>query len=110
DELQRLRNQVPAILNGLESDAYYDEEEGSRPEGQEQEVLQTWDAISSFAGRDEVVSLNSCLQWLNGAGELYDQINVRPGLRLMARSNNTHIDALRAGLRLFAELAEVDLG
>lgn len=109
DELHRLRNRFPQLLNDLESDDYYDFEEASKPESQVQEIIQSWDAISSFSDINQSPELIECKDWLTQADELYAQINANPGFRLTGRSNHSHIDALIAGLNLFAELAEIDM-
>ena len=41
--------------------------------------------------------------------ELQAQINMSPGMRLVGRSNGSHLESLESGLRLFAELAEIEL-
>ena len=105
DELHRLRGRFPDVLNGLPTDANYDVSNGSQPDDQLAEVLQTWDTISSFANP----AIGDCAGWIASAEALYAQINVSPGLRLMGRSNDAHLDALGGGLELFAELAEIDL-
>lgn len=108
DELQLLRGRFPEILNDLQTDEYYDPENGSMPNGQLQEVLQTWDAISSFAPNGQTPELTECRDWIAAAITQYEQINLSPGMRLMGRSNGDHLESLAGGLRLFAELAEID--
>jgi hypothetical protein len=109
DEVQRLRGRFPQILNGLSSDAYYLEENGSEPNDQIEEVIQAWDAISSYAVGSENVPLEDCLNWVTAAELLYEEINSASAFRLQGRSNNAHLEALRNGVRGFAELAEIDL-
>ena len=109
DELQRLRTRFPDILNDLDGDSYYDAEGGSRPESQEQEMMQTWEALSSYAGSDEQIEITQCMEWLERAEQLYRLINASPGLRLMERSNQAHIESIRQGLRSFAQLADINL-
>jgi hypothetical protein len=108
DELHRLRRMFPGVLNGLPSDAFYDIANGSEPEGQIQEVLQTWESIHSFAPEIVPQDLPRCLGWITSARKLYDQVGFAPGMRLMGRSNNAHLDALEGGLQLFAQLAEIE--
>ncbi|HCN30616.1 MAG TPA: hypothetical protein DIT64_18150 [Verrucomicrobiales bacterium] len=105
DELHRLRGRFPNVLNGLPTDANYDLSNGSQPDDQLAEVLQTWDAISSFA----TPVMENCNLWIERAESLYNEINLNPGLRLMGRSNDAHLYLLRGGVALFAELAEIDL-
>ena len=109
DEVQRLRGRFPQILNGLSSDSYYLEENGSEPNDQIEEVIQTWDAISSYATESETVPLGDCLNWVTTAEQLYEEINAASAVRLQGRSNNAHLEALKNGLLGFAELAEIDL-
>lgn len=109
DELHRLRARFPEILNGLESDDYYDPLDGSMPNGQLQEVLQTWDAISSFTPSGYAPGLSECLGWISQAVNMYEQINLSPGMRLVGRSNADHLESLNGGIRLFAELAEIEI-
>lgn len=109
DELHRLRGRFPKILNRLSSDDYYDIDEASKPENQVQEVIQSWATISSVAGVNETPKLVDCVNWLLQADALYAQINANPGFRLTGRSNHSHIEALKDGVNLFCELAEIDL-
>lgn len=108
DELHRLRRMFPAVLNDLPSDEFYPAENGSEPEGQIQEILQTWETISSFAPEMVPQELTECMGWITSARRLYDQVGFAPGMRLIGRSNNAHLDSLEGGLRLFAQLAEMD--
>ena len=109
DEFHRLRGAFPDIVNGLPTDTYYDEEAGSQPEDQLQEILQTWNSIADFAGENEPPELSQCLAWIQASKEFYGQINMSPGMRLVGRSNGSHLESLESGLRLFAELAEIEL-
>jgi hypothetical protein len=108
DELQLLRGRFPEILNGLETDQYYDPEKGSLPDTQLQEILQTWESISGFATDALPIRLSNCRGWIEAASQQYEQINIAPGMRLTGRSNGDHLDSLRDGIKLFAELAEIN--
>lgn len=109
DELQLLRGRFSEILNGLKTDQFYDaDEKGSLPDSQLQEILQTWESISSFAADGLPPKLSACRAWIETASQQYEKINFSPGMRLTGRSNGDHLDSLRDGLKLFAELAEVD--
>lgn len=108
DELQLLRDRFPEILNDLSTDDFYDPENGSMPDGQLQEVLQTWDAISSLLPDSQSPELSDCRNRIATATSQYERINISPGMRLMGRSNGDHLESLSDGLRLFAELAEID--
>jgi hypothetical protein len=109
DELERLRRIFPSVLNGLSSDALYDEINGSQPDDQQAEVLQTWDAVSSFSAPGNNPDLSQCVEWVAAAQRFYDEINASPAMRLSGRSNDDHLDHLQGGLELFAELAEIHL-
>lgn len=108
DELQLLRRRFPEILNGLETDQFYDIDKASLPDTQLQEILQTWESISSFMADGRLIEISDCRRWIQTACQQYEQINFSPGMRLMGRSNGDHLDSLRDGLKLFAELAEID--
>ena len=109
DELQMLRGRFPEILNGLGTDKFYDpDEKGSLPDSQLEEILQTWESISSFASDGLSPKLSDCRRWIETASQQYEQINFSPGMRLTGRSNGDHLDSLKDGLKLFAELAEID--
>ena len=108
DELQLLRERFPEILNGLDTDQFYDPDNGSMPDGQLQEILQTWEAISSFAPPEQLPELSDCRKWIGAATTQYEEINLSPGMRLVGRSNGDHIESLSGGLHLFSELAEID--
>lgn len=104
DELHRLRMRFPAVLNALGSDGLYSLERGSRPRDQIGEVLQSWDSIKSFSVAGGPSSIEDCEEMLRDAEELYSAINAAPGFRLNDRSDDAHIDALKAGLQLFKDL------
>ena len=108
DELGLLRGRFPEILNGLETDQFYELEKGSLPDSQVHEILQTWESISSFSSDGSSPELSECRQWIETASLQYEQINFSPGMRLMGRSNGDHLYSLKEGLKLFAELAEID--
>lgn len=108
DELQRLRNSFPEILNGLGTNRYYNEDSGSQPGDQIEEVFQCWDAISSFWEKG-TPTLQDCQSYLKVAAELYGRINASPGATLRGRSNKDHVESLADGLNLFLELAEIKL-
>ena len=113
DELQRLRGRLPDVLNNLESDFFYRESNGSRPDNRTEEMLQTWDAIGHLNGQltegDNVGNLRVCGQMVERARRLYAQINAPGGLPLPGRSNEDHLDPLRYGIQMFADLAEINL-
>ncbi len=110
-ELSALRSVMPGVLNVLPLDSLYPDVAASQP-ARPQEVLQTWEAIRSLIGdlvrSDVVASLSACLDALDSAQGLYDNIGVR-GVALDTKSNDEHIEPLQEGVRLFANLAEVRL-
>ena len=109
DEFQLLRRRFPEIVNGLSTDDYYNPEDGSMPENQVEEVLQSWEAIKRLNPTNQAEALTACDRYVNAALNLYERINISPGMRLMGRSNGDHLNSIRTSLRLFAELAEIDL-
>lgn len=112
DELQRLRRRIPGVLNGLPSDTFYPENNGSRPGDRTVEMLQTWDAIRGLNGRlsegNTNGNLRACSEWVEEARGDYAQVNAPGGLPLPGRSNEDHLDPLRYGIQMFADLAEID--
>ncbi len=113
DELQRLRGRLPGVLNNLNSDGFYPPSNGSRPGNRTEEILQTWDAIGHLNGQltegDHVGNLGTCGRMVEQAQNLYTQVNAPGGLPLSGRSNEDHLDPLRYGIQMFADLAEIDL-
>ncbi len=78
------------------------------PENQVEEVLQTWESIKSLDPTDQAEALAACTSRLADASNLYERINISPGMRLMGRSNGDHLESIYTSLRLFSELAEID--
>lgn len=113
DELQRLKGRLPDVLNSLPSDTFYLEGDGSRPSDRIEEMLQTWDSIrylnSQLTKGDSLGNLRVCQQMVERARRLYAQVNAPGGLPLPGRSNEDHLDPLRYGIQMFADLAEIDL-
>jgi len=74
-------------------------------------VLQTWEAIKSLnvdlVNGDTKNGLRLCRQAIARANAGYDNVEARvPGLD--PKSNRDHLSALFEGLRLFAQLAELE--
>lgn len=108
-ELDQLPGDYAEVLNGLSSDDLYPEENGSEPERSE-EVMQSWDAIRSL-NNDLVVGdvyegLKLCRDAVERANAAYDE--VESSIRLDSKSNREHLPAILEGLRIFAELAELE--
>ncbi len=111
-ELEQLRNVVAGVLNRLPSDRLYPD--GSSQPPRPQEVLQSWDAITRLNAQlvrgDVVTSVDACRTALEAAQSLYAHIGMRLPMPLDVKSNDQHIEPLKEGIRLFAALAELDLG
>lgn len=111
DELERVRDSVPKVLNGLNSDELYPEDSGSEPE-RNVEVIQSWDAIREL-NRLLVVdgeikqSLQNCHAHLQAADALYIEVQDALFTPLDSRSDSAHIEEIRDGLEKFAVLAEL---
>lgn len=110
-ELDALREEIPDVLNGLPTDAMYDEADGSKPDPFSNEALQNWDAIGELNRRlvqdgDLTGSLDACRSALNDAEQQYVSANAA-GVALRDRSNQQHIDAIRDGLASFERQAEI---
>jgi hypothetical protein len=111
DELERLRGSVPEVLNGLETDNLYAEDNGSEPE-RNQEVLQSWDAISELNRQlvedgDVEASLEKCHEHIENARTVYLEVQAAAFTPLDQRSDDSHLEPLHDGLRKFADLAEL---
>ena len=110
DELQRLRQILPDILNILESDSYYTTT--VKPQNRTDEMLQTWDVIrhmnALMTSNDIRTNLDMCTRAIAKSEALYSQVNAYPGLQLRSRSNDAHLYSFRHGLQLFSELAEIN--
>jgi hypothetical protein len=106
-ELDQLREMVPEVLNGLDTDSIY-EGDGSEPQ-RNREVLQTWQATSVLCQRlsgDTVrESLGKCVDAVQRARDCYGE--VRAIISLDQKSNDEHLDAMEYGIRSFEEIAEL---
>lgn len=107
-ELDQLRKQMPDLVNGLPTDVYYDTDNGSIPE-RNKEVLQSWESIKHLDNivydSDIGTGLSKCLKAIAEASELYDAIPIR----LSPKSNSDHLEPLAEGLKLFSQLAEIEI-
>jgi hypothetical protein len=109
-ELQNMRDLWPQILNDEPTDAYYDPEYGSSPEGAE-EALQNWGCLKKLCEElisegDVADSVNSCREALDYAGLLYAEFNQR-GITLREKSSMQHVGTIRDELEFFEEMAEL---
>ena len=100
---------IPNVLNDLTTDSLYPADRGFEPERPD-EVLQTWDAVSSLCEdlcRDDLIdTLCLCKSAVNRAVTAYDAIKSQ--IRLDPKSNDEHLAAIAEGLRLYERLAEID--
>jgi len=109
DELDRIRDYFPDILNHLETDLLYPHDEGSLPANKIDEVMQTWQSLSSLPITSGPEGLKECLNRVEEARLLYSQIDATPGLQLPARSNKSHLGGLEYGLTTFLQRAQIHL-
>lgn len=108
DELDRTRANYPELLNGLPTDSYYIAEDGSQPNSQDEEILQTWNTLRQYwVTRSPEPS--DCMEWIASAESLYSRLKSSPGIILPGRSNSYHLESLKDGVCLYAELAEIQL-
>lgn len=107
-ELSALKGKVPSIINGLETDKIYEDEEPVR----NQEVLQSWESLKKLNGLltsgTQTEGLQAMKQIINKAKGTYDQIRAVPSA-LDTKSNDEHLEPLEEALRLFCKHAEIDL-
>jgi hypothetical protein len=108
-ELDQLRTAWPEILNDLPNDALYPPDQGSEPQ-RNREVIQSWEAVVKL--NDELIggeiheSLEVCSAAVDDAINNYDEVKqIIP--RLDTKSNDEHLPALKQGIALFKELAEL---
>lgn len=110
-ELSQMRDVLPEVLNDLSTDELY-----PLPSSQPQrnmEVLQSWEAVRAL--NEQMASggirenLEECVGAVENARRLYDHIGAVMPQPLDAKSNADHLDPLQEGIRLFAQLAELDL-
>jgi len=107
-ELRRFVPGMPDPLNGIETDKLYPPDNGYEPDRTD-EVLQTWDALSSTCRElcvgEQAEILQQCELAIRRASEAYDAIESQ--IRLDQKSNAEHLEAIREGLRLFRREAEI---
>jgi hypothetical protein len=106
-ELAQLRTVIPAILNGLPTDAYYPEND--EPQRRD-EVLQTWDALRELARTlvtgDVHTGLDRAHAALRSATALHAQARLT-GIRMETKSDDSHLEPIGRALQRFVQLAEL---
>ena len=109
-ELNQLRGLVPAVLNNLPTDSLYEPDKGSEPQ-RNIEVVQSWEAVKTLNGSllaaKQTQSLGNCQAAVAKAIKVYETIQGL-SIRLEPKSNAEHLEALAAGVTLFAKLAELE--
>lgn len=109
-ELNKFRDRIPEILNGLASDVIFPVD--SEPQ-RNLEVLQSWDALKKlnqeFSAHEEIENIRVMQLAIISAREAYTKILALGGIRLDQKSNDEHLDALEQGIKLFVKLAELNL-
>jgi len=105
DELNALKDRFKQILNNLDTDRFYTEEEIDR----KNEVLQNWDALYNISLEVSKGSIKTrierCKEKVNTATELYSKIT--PFFPLDRKSSGNHLEAIQLGLEKFSRLAEI---
>ncbi|MFH0729373.1 MAG: hypothetical protein V2B19_23920 [Pseudomonadota bacterium] len=90
---------IPEIINGLSHDKDYDPEPARN-----MEVLQSWEALKSIA--DGIDSYKECFKAVQSAQNAYAAW-ARVGLPLDSKSDDSHIEPMLEGLRLYKERSQL---
>jgi len=105
-EREALAAVVANVNNGLQCDGYYDPEPDRG-----QEILQSWETISSLCKQmvrpDVAAGLVKCSEAVAIAEATYWEI-ANAGIRLDRKSNNSHLDSLREGIRTFRAMTNIN--
>jgi len=100
-ELEALSAIMDDIANDLPHDADYDPEPG-----RESEALQSWEALCEISRRlaigDVEEALNACALEITRAEAVYSEI-AEAGIPLDTKSNGSHLESLREGIKDFKE-------
>lgn len=109
-DLNAWRTIVPEIVNGLESDDIFINDNGNEPE-RALEVLQWWDAIRSmnekYSSDSIKQNLDDLTEHISRAEVLYAEIE-RAGFRPEQSANQDHLRALREGIKIFRNTVELN--
>jgi hypothetical protein len=97
---------IPEVVNGLPHDKDYnpDNDDYSTEPPRNMEVLQSWEALKSL--NDEINSFNKCLEAVQSAQNAYAAW-AQFGLPLGPKSDDSHIEPMLEGLRLYKEHSQL---
>jgi hypothetical protein len=98
-EKDAIKTFIPEIVNGLRHDKDYNPEPNRNSE-----VLQSWEALKSLC--DEADSYKKCLELVDSARNAYAAW-AEIGLPLDSKSDDSHIEPMREGLRLYKERSQL---
>ncbi len=90
---------IPDIINGLPHDKDYNPEPNRNAE-----VLQSWEALKSLC--NEADSFKKCIELVDSARYAYAEW-AEKGLPLDSKSDDSHIEPIREGLRLYKERSQL---
>jgi hypothetical protein len=90
---------IPEVVNGLPHDKDYSTEPPRNTE-----VLQSWEALKSLDG--EINSFKECLEAVQAAQNAYAAW-AQVGLPLDSKSDDSHIEPMLEGLRLYKERSQL---
>ena len=95
---------IPEVVNGLPRDKDYthDKDYSTEPP-RNTEVLQSWEALKSLDG--EINSFKECLEAVQAAQSAYAAW-AQVGLPLDSKSDDSHIEPMLEGLRLYKERSQ----
>lgn len=106
-EFSALRGKVPRLVNQLDNDKIFDQDEPIR----NQEVLQSWEALKKLNSLLVTGSQKDRLKAMRDivlqAEQAYGEIKSVP-YALDTKSNHEHLEPLEEALRLFCKHAEID--
>lgn len=98
-EKDAIKTFIPKIVNGLPHDTDYNPEPNRNAE-----VLQSWEALKSLC--DEADSFKKCLESVDSARNAYAAWS-EIGLPLDSKSDDSHIEPMLEGLRLYKERSQI---
>lgn len=98
-EMDAIKSFIPEVVNGLSHDTAYSPEPPRN-----KEVLQSWEALKSID--DEINSFKDCLEAVQSAQNAYAGW-AQVGLPLDSKSDDSHIEPMLEGLRLYKERVQL---